>query len=106
MDTLTPPGFRVETHAVRVPCFFSESIEPFSAMVLHSNGTPLSLGTVTHRHTLSGRVTGYRVELESGARLTVAPCQIFHAENIATPRIAAWAAPAARHHAASPAGAA
>jgi hypothetical protein len=77
-----------------VPCFFSASIEPFSAMVLEMNGAPLGLGTVTHRLTLNGRLTGYRVELENGTRLTVAPCQIFHAVNVCAPSAGTWRRPA------------
>lgn len=59
-------------------------------MVLEMNGAPLGLGIVTHRLTLDGRLTGYRVELANGARLTVAPCQIFHAANVCAPSAGIW----------------
>lgn len=101
MNPFHSPENKPAPPAGRAPCFFSASIEPFSAMVLEMNGAPLGLGTVTHRLTLDGRLTGYRVELANGARLTVAPCQIFHADNIAAPRVAAWGAFLAQRAAAS-----
>ena len=94
MHTHTSPGFPPETHAVRFPCYFSESITPFRAMVVGQRGLPIGLGTVTHRTSLRGNVTGYRVELDCGQSLTVTPHQLFEPENIIAPNHACWLKPA------------
>lgn len=74
----------------RAPVIFSQTIEPFRAMVLDKYNRPLSLGTVRARHTFNGTLTGYYVELDDGTRMSVQPRQLAEPENIVAPPAAIW----------------
>jgi hypothetical protein len=92
MTLITP-----QANTARPPAIFSESIERTRAMILAEDGTPLGIGIITHRNTLYGKLTGYRVELVTGRILTVLPAQLFDPQNVAHELPASWANHAARH---------